>query len=328
MIPLGLTGCGGNVISSGGSGSGINSAPLAVKAGPQLGYAWVSSDQSLRPILGIAGSSLFGQSVVPAGTYALGAASVRSSIALLQSADGSLYAMSLPGGSPQRIGSGVFPLATQIVFSPNGQSALLLTPGAPTLTLITSVNSAPATQALTVPAALLSAAVSDSLSSGTQVAIVSGTGPYTVAMLTGAQSPIATLTGFGGLGFLTGTDSLLVADSATSAAAIFRNTATAPAAQALTSTALSDPIAVAASQDGHYALIANGSAAPSTLIRFDLTGGSAPITIACACQPSALDALNGNAVFRLTAAGTSTTWVVDASAATPRTVFIPAAVTR
>jgi hypothetical protein len=324
LIPFALLGCGGNVASSTGGGSGITSVPLAVKAGPQLGYAWVSSDHSLRPILGIAGSSLFGQSVVPAGTYALGAASVRSSLALLQQADGSLYAMSLPSGSPQRIGAGVFPLAAQILFSPNGQSALLLTPGAPALTLITSLNGTPTIQSLPVPAALLSAAVSDTA----QVAAVSGAGPFTVAMLTGAQSPIATLTGFGGLSFLTGSDSLLVADSATSAAAIFRNTSTAPAAQALTSAALTAPVAVAASQDGHYAIVANGSGTPATLVRFDLTGGTAPVTIACACQPSSLDALNGNAVFRLTAAGTATTWVVDASIATPRTVFIPAAVTR
>jgi hypothetical protein len=326
-LPATLAGCGGNVASSTGS-SGISSAPLAVKAGPQLGYAWVAGDQSLRPILGIAGSSLFGQSVVPAGTYVLGAASVRSGIALLQAADGPLYAMTLPSGPPQRIGAGVFPLATQIVFAPNGQSALLLTPGATTLTLITGLNSAPATQALTVPGALISAAVSDGAAGGTQVAVVSGGGPYTVAMLTGSKSPIATLSGFGGISFLPGTDSLLVADSVANAAAIFRNAATTPAAQTLSSAMIHTPVAVAASQDGHYALVANGMGPQSTLVRFDLTGGTAPTTIACACQPTALDALNGNAVFRLTAAGAATTWVVDAAATTPRTAFIPAAVTR
>jgi hypothetical protein len=53
---------------------------------------------------------------------------------------------------------------------------------------------------------------------------------------------------------------------------------------------------------------------------------SAPLRIACACQPALLTPLMGNAVFSLTPLTATPNYVVDASAATPRTVFIPALV--
>jgi hypothetical protein len=311
-----LAGCGTVAIP------GAGSAPVvsAVSNGPQLGYLWNSADQTLRPVLGVPGSSLLGESVTAAGLYSNGAASARSAIALLQSADGSVRSMALPSGSAQLIAGASFSGNAQIVFSPSGTSALLFSPGAASLLLITSLGTTPQAQTLAAPAALLSAAVSDTA----QVAAVSGSGPITVALLTGNRGTLSTLSGFGGLGFLPGGDDLLLADNATSVVTVIRHSSTAPAPQTFTAGSIQGPVGVSASLDGRWAVVANG--ADPSVVRLDLSGANAPLRIACACQPALLAPLRGNAVFSLMPLGATPNWIADASATTPRTVFIPALV--
>ena len=122
-----LAGCGTAVVLPGSGASGVSSA---VSNGPQLGYLWDAADQTLRPVLGIPGSSQFGQSVTPAGLYINGAGSARSGLALLQSANGSLSWMALPSGSAQIIAGASISGAAQIAFSPSGTDAIVFTPGA------------------------------------------------------------------------------------------------------------------------------------------------------------------------------------------------------
>jgi hypothetical protein len=281
---------------------------------------WDAADQTLRPVLGIPGSSQLGQAVTTAGVYSNGAGSARSGIALLQSANGSLSWMALPDGSAQVIAGASFSGAAQIVFSPSGRSAVLFTPGATSLLMITGLGATAQAQTLTTPSAFLSAAVSDTA----QVAAVSGSGPLSVALLTGNHSTLGSLAGFGGLSFLPGGDDLLLADSGSGVVTVIRHSSSAPSAQSFTSASIQAPVAVAASLDGRWAVVANGG--DPSAVRLDLSGATAPLRIACACQPATLTPLMGNAVFSLIPLTTSPNWVVDASAATPRTVFIPALV--
>jgi hypothetical protein len=311
-----LAGCG--VVAVPGPGSSVVSS--AVSNGPQLGYLWDAADQTLRPVLGTPGSSQLGQSVTTAGLYVNGAGSARSGLALLQSANGSLSWMTLPNGSAQVIAGASFSGAAQIVFSPSGTSAVLFSPGGASVLLVSGLGPAAQVQSLAAPAALLSAAVSDTA----QVAAVSGSGPLSVALLTGNHSTLGSLASFGGLGFLPGSDDLLLADSGTGVVTVIRHSSTAPAAQGFTSASIQAPVAVAASLDGRWVVVANGGD-PST-VRLDLSGATAPLRIACACQPALLTPLMGNAVFSLTALTATPNYVVDASAAAPRTVFIPALV--
>ena len=313
-----LAGCGTAVVLPGSGASGVSSA---VSNGPQLGYLWDAADQTLRPVLGIPGSSQFGQSVTTAGLYINGAGSARSGLALLQSANGSLSWMVLPSGSAQIIAGASISGPAQIAFSPSGTDAIVFTPGAASLLLVTGLGATPQAQTLTTPSAFLSAAVSDTA----QVAAVSGSGPLTVALLTGNHSTLGSLGGFGGLGFLPGGDDLLLADSGGGVVTVIRHSSTAPAAQSFTSASIQAPVAVAASLDGRWAVVANGG--DPSAVRLDLSGATAPLRIACTCQPALLNPLMGNAVFSLTPLTASPNWVVDASAATPRTVFIPALVT-
>ena len=311
-----ITGCGGSVDAPN------SSSPLsaAVSNGPQLGYLWSATDAALHPILGVPGSSQFGQSVTTAGLYVNGAASARSSIALLQSTNGVISTMTVPQGSAEVISGATISGSVQIVFSPSGLNAVLYTPGSSSVLLITALTTAPQVQTLTAPSNFLAATVSDTA----QVAAVSGSGPLRVALLTGNTASLTTLGGFGGFSFLPGGSDLLIADRSTGVVTLVRNTTGTPAAQSFTASTIKSPLAIAGSVDGLWAVVANS--ADQSVVRLDLTGASAPLRIACACQPVQLTTLSGNAVFSLTAPGSTATWAVDASAPTPRTVFIPALV--
>jgi len=307
-----------------GSGSGSIAsgpsvpAPTAVSNGPQLGYVWDPTTKALRPILGIPGSSQFGQPVTAAGLYVNGAASASSAIGLVQEADGSIDSVALPSGAAVRISGVTTAAGATILFSPSGQNAILFVPGTTNITLLTALNGNPTATGLTAPVPLLNAAVSDTA----QVAIAYGSGPIAVSLLTGNGGQLLSLSGLGGLSFLPAGNSLLTADSATGAVTLIRNSSTSPVQQGFTAPAIQSPVAIAASQDGNYAVVANGGDA--SVVRLDLSGGTAPLRIACTCQPTQLSTFAGNAVFGLTAFGPLTAWMVDASAATPRTVFIPA----
>jgi hypothetical protein len=311
-----ITGCGSSVTAP------SPSSPLsaAVSNGPQLGYLWSATDATLRPILGVPGSSQFGQAVTPAGLYINAAASVRSSIAVLQSANGVISTMTVPQGSARTITGATFSGNAQIVFSPSGLNAVLYTPGSGSVLLLTALGSTPQIQTLTAPSNLLAATVSDTA----QVAAVSGTSKLTVSLLTGNTASLAALGGFGGFSFLPGGSDLLIADRSTNLVTLVRNTSGTPAAQTFAAPTIKSPFAIAGSVDGLWAVVANS--ADQSVVRIDLTSATAPLRIACACQPSQLTTLNGNAVFSLTTPASTAAWAVDASAATPRTVFIPALV--
>jgi hypothetical protein len=315
-----VAGCGVGVVT------GPGSAPVAAVAnGPQLGYLWDSGNQALRPVLGVPGSAQIGQAITPAGMYINGAGSPRSGVALLESANGSLSAMSLPSGAVQAVSGPNFSKlsgSAQIAFSPSGMDAIVYAPGAASLLLVTGLTGIPQSQMLAAPAGLLGAAVSDTA----QVAAVysggTGAGPLTVALLSGSRSTLGALAGFGGVGFLPSGDDLLLADGATGVITLIRHSSTAPAAQTFTSTTIQTPVAIAASLDGRWAVVAN-SGDPS-VVRLDLGGTTSPLRIACTCQPRQLTPFMGNAVFSLLPLTATPNWAVDASTVVPRTVFIPA----
>jgi hypothetical protein len=191
-----LAGCGAGSVP--GPGSQVISS--AVSNGPQLGYLWDAADQTLRPVLGVPGSSQFGQSVtLPRGCTSTarlraqrigavarcGRLAEQDGAALRHGADCS--GREFQGSSADHL----LALRTDaILFSPGGASVLL----------VTGLGASAQVQTLTAPTALLSAAVSDTA----QVAAVSGSGPLSVALLTGNRSSLGPLAGFGGAGFLPG----------------------------------------------------------------------------------------------------------------------------
>jgi hypothetical protein len=86
---------------------------------------------------------------------------------------------------------------------------------------------------------------------------------------------------------------------------------------------LKTPVAVAVSGDGNWAFAADG--AKQQVVRVDLVGTTAPVALACACQPARLTGLPGNTFFEVsTDQAGQPAWLFDGHAAGPRTFFVPA----
>jgi hypothetical protein len=316
---LALCGCGGNI---GFSPTGPSTPVSAVPAGPQLGYAWKADDQTLRPFLGVPGSSQIGESVVPASTYVAGGASAASALALVVGVDQQVYRVGLPNGTPAQVGVAAT-AGTKIRLSASGTAAVLYVPGSLQIAEVTHLTAA-AVQvrqfAMQVP--VLDAAVSNA---GSVVVLLQATGGVAVDLLTGTGSaePLANVSAAGGVGFVGTSEDLLVADAAANTLTWIRSVSTTPSATLVpTSNQLKSPVAVGAAQGGRWAVVANSG--DSSVVRVDLTGATAPQRIACAAQPTVAEQLYGNGVFRFNEIAKGPLWIADITASNPSMLFIPA----
>lgn len=316
-----LAGCGAGVRTLTGGGSSPAVALLAVSAAPKLGYAWNQADKTLRPIIGIPGAAQFGESVTPAAAYESGAAEPAGTYALMLGDSQSLYRISLPDGAATPL-SGKATTGSRIVFAPSGAYAFIFALGSMGGTVVSGTASAPQLRAVTFTSAATDAAVSDS---GTvAVALRSATGsPIQVTPASGNPVILPALKACGGLGFIAGSDDLLMADAGLNELWRVHAASTAPTtAPVATAGLLKTPLSVAASRSGHWAVIANS--ADSSAVRVDLTGALPPQRTACNCQPSTVAQLAGDGAFRLTALQTGPVWISDASRSSFPVLFIPA----
>lgn len=291
------------------------SQPVSQTQAPQLGYFWNPTDQTLRPILGIPGSSLVGASAVPAGTYVYGASSLTSALAVMIEPDGSLDVVTLPAGAPTHVNASVAK-DTQIRFSPNGKTAVLFTPGSDSVLLLTDLGGTPASSMLH-SATLQDAAVSDS----GRVAVATANAVQILAA-TGAATQVGTFGSLGGLAFGAG-DNLVYADGSSNVLTVIRNASTAPSPMQVPTTGLlKTPTALNVSPNGQWVLVAN--AGEQSTVRIDLTAQTAPLRIACSCTPVLVTPMSATGTFRVTAPANGPLWAVEATAAAPRSFFVPA----
>jgi hypothetical protein len=319
-------GCGSGTLQAVSSQS--SAVPTASAQGPQLGYIWLDSDRTLRPILGVAGASQIGQSLVPAGTYVGAVSAAAANIAVLQDSDGSFDLMSLPSGSPTALAVKL-PAGAAMRLSPSATSALLYTPGATSASLVTGLLSSPQVQTVKFAGPITDSVVSDSgavaaeYNQGTSVAL-------SVMAASGRAVPAASLGSSGGLSFLPGHDDLLFADGTANTLTLMRSATSAPAISVIqTSSLLKSPSSLGVSGSGRWALVVNSSAnnpansATQTLVRIDLNTLTS-VSVVCACKPTAAAVLTDDGAFRVTNVKSGANWIVDASSASPRTLFIPA----
>jgi hypothetical protein len=303
------------------STGGASQQVSAVSNGPQLGYAWDTQDETLRPILGVPGSSQVGTSVVTAGAFVAAAASSPANLALLVGTDHQLYRMTLPNGAPAQIGA-TAAAGSVIRFSPSGTAAIVYTPGGTSATLLTGLSSSPKLRAVSLPAAIVDGAASDA---GTVVAEVQGSGAVAIDVVaaSGAVQTVASVQAPGGLSFAGTSEDLLVADAGANSMMAIRSVSTTPLkAPISTAGLLKVPVGLGASLSGQWAVVANSG--DSSVVRVDLSGASAPQRVVCPAQPTVVAQLSGNGVFRFNELGTAPVWLADVSAATPAMLFIPA----
>jgi hypothetical protein len=314
-----LSGCGGavaNLVPS------ATKATTGVPAGPTLGYVFSASDGTLRALLGVRGSAQVSASMVAAGVYVAGEVSTASSTALLEDGTGSLFAFDLPVATPIHV-TDKLPANVQVAFAPQGQTAVVYAPGASSLLVVSGLPGSPQVATRTLNGVqngtLAAAAVSDAGA----VAIAAGT-PLKVGTLSAAGSfaPLASVEAVGGMSFLPGADDLLIADAGASTAMVVRSVSTSAVSQALGVAGLNQPVAIAATNDRHWAVIADGG--DQNVFRVDLTGGTAAQKLSCACQPAALSALSGGATFRVNGLYGGPLWTVDTTTAAAQMLFVPA----
>jgi hypothetical protein len=312
-----LAGCGSGVVAS--LQPAVPKAAIGIPSGPTLGWVFSSTDGTLRAILGVRGSAQVSASIVPSGVYVAGEISTASGVGLLEDATGTLFAFNLPLPQPVHIADGL-PAHAQIVFAPSGQTVIVYVAGGSTMTLIKGLPAAPLLQTRTVPGHLVSAVVSDG---GTVAMVMQGT-PMPVGTLaaSGQFSALTTVTAAGGLGFIPGSEDLLIADGSANTATLMHNVSGGASIQPLTVTGLNQPVAIAGSQDKKWAVIVDGGDA--NIFRVDLTTGTAATKLTCACQPALLSSLAGGGAFRVNSLYGGPAWTVDLTSATPQLLFVPA----
>jgi hypothetical protein len=288
--------------------------------GPWLGMLFDPASGSLRPLRGLPGAATVGPALALAAPLDRVRAAQRGGYALgLDRTGGAVVEVTAFG---TRKLAGVAPAPDEIVFSPSGTRAALYYSAEGTVQVVAGFPSAPARGALldfsTLPGALAALAVSDD-------------GLVLAACFTGADSaaiyaaskmrpaaPVFTARSVSALAFVGASRDALVADSAANLVYRLRDSSAAIVAGA--GEGISRPVALASTEDGRRAVVANSGGAP--LVVLDLEGGTSR-TLACACHTALAEPLAGNAVFRLTATGASQLWLLDAERTEPRLFFVP-----
>ncbi len=134
-----------------------------------------------------------------------------------------------------------------------------------------------------------------------------------------------TISGFGNavsVAFIAGSNDLVIADRGALSIAVVHDPLSGAAPVTLYSMPGSSDgaVVVASSADGRRIAVLNGG---SNIALVSIADGQTA-TIDCECAPTGLDALNGNAVFRLTDSLAAPLWLLDGTAADPAIVFVPA----
>jgi hypothetical protein len=313
-----VSGCSKSSINGTTTGGTTTPTATTVSTGAQMGLIWNSSDSTLRSLVGVPGATQLGKALFAAGTYSTGAYAGLTRTALLIDPKSNLKVMTLPSQQPVALAANVSP-SSLITFSPHGGYAVVLVPGSTSLQLVSGIPQSPSASTVTSATQIQGAAVSDA---GTLLVAANGaTMGFTVTatVANGTRSTLATLGGFGGMGFVPGSEDSLIADSSANTLARYHNGT--PTTLATGANGLNQPLAVAASQDDHWAIVADR--ADGSLLRVDLTGAMPPAQTSCTCSPTQLSALNGNAVFELVAPGTTPGWMIEADSPTSRVLFIP-----
>lgn len=313
------------------SGCGISTHPVTPPASASanqpsaavLGYVWDSRLPGIRPVTGSLGAAhLEGPVAGSSVTTAIPCAG--RNFALTADSAGVVEMISLPAGQTSKLGN---PLGknTRILLSPSCSNAIAFATGSASGLLISGLPSTPLVQSINLgsSASIAGAAVSDSGS--VLVAGVNSDGSANLQLLpqAGPSQSLKQLQRFGAMTFIAGSDSAVIADVGANVVFLGTRLSANPAFTQIASSAqgVSNPVAAAASADGHFAFVANGSG--TAVLRIDLSGASAPLPIQCSCTPSELIPLFGNAGFQLSDPAAGTIFAIDGDAKTPRALFIP-----
>lgn len=289
--------------------------------GPVLGYVWEPEAQGVRAVLGMPGAAMLGPRLD------FGASLHRAAIAqeagyVLASAgpEGQVWLYRNLGGEVLRAPLAEAPAAPELILlSPAGSAAALVYGPAEPVAVVTGLPGAPEVRRAILPAGARLWAVSDdggslliSVPAGEAEAIhlLDPEGGLHLLLSTGETAAAA---------FLAGTGEAVIADRSRDQVYWVRG-AGAILPLAGPADGISEPIAVSVSRDHRRVFVANRATA--TVAALDLAGGAATL-LACDCKLTALERLDGNAVFRLSDLSAEPLWLLDGDAPEARVVFVP-----
>ncbi len=285
--------------------------------GPMLGWVWDAQNESIRPVLGIAGSSLLGKSFELGFRVKHAAIShIREHALALAGEARDLRFIDLKPEPPLATSiEGVPPGADRLTFSPRGLSAVVLYAESRKILVLTGLSSnetgvreidlsaegAPEAAAITDDGSLLLAAWPESK---TLLLIDAGGNRWKTAI-----EDVVTA-----VAFLEGTRDSLVASEG--GVFLLRDGTAGPEMRRIwegKATAISWP---------HPARFLFVDAGTQSVVEMDLDGVGSR-TVQCPCQPSALQRMAAGSVFRLNEVSRDPLWLVEILESGMRTIFVP-----
>lgn len=291
--------------------------------GPELGFVFDSAKGAVRPILGIPGAAVLGQplalgadvrkvAISPLGDYVLAIAGEHNQAMVFVTSHSPLAAVLVQGADRG---------ADQIVISAAGKAAALYYKAGSRIEVVTGLPAAPKVTSelyLSAGETLSAIAVGDDGHT-----VLAGAGDRVFEAAAGGEVPVLADLGHVAAISIPAAGTALVADSGHNQ--IYRveglGAGIDSAILAGPKDGISTPVAVALSQDGTRAIVANGKSRSVSIINLKTEAVS---TVACGCTPSGLDRLGGNETFRLTEMSSRPMWLLDIGGTAPRVLFVPA----
>ncbi len=283
-------------------------------AGPVLGMVFHGGAGAVRPLLGVAGASRLGAALDSGPALAQAAAAETYALAV-EADNGAALLISASGRSPL---SGVPAGANRVVLSPRGTAAAFYFNQSQSAYIVNGLPGSPSVAAPVVTGSqptLL--AVSDDASTLLTVE-QRGRDRMDLISYAGGQPP-ATLWFGPHIRDIEFNPGSLAALMVTPDSVALVSSASGTQVVASAQDGLAGVVAAAVSGDGAKVYIAMQSG--QVVVR-DLAT-KAQTTVSCACQPTTMARLRGNAVFRLNEIGGSAPlWLLDSDAAMPRILFV------
>jgi hypothetical protein len=312
--------------------SGLLPAQQGSLSGPVAGFVFDGPGRVLRPIQGVPGASLLGDPVGFGIDVAAVYVAPRQDSAIVVGTDQSLHLFLLNGGAPTEVSlGGITGAPDRAVFSPSGTAVALISPGAariltglpnaPTLTGSVKVEGQ-SFQGTTGAHHSFSWSPSLALSDDGTYVLTVAQGSVRLLSIQGQDRSLIAAQAGALVAFAAGGHDAAVMDSVTGLTVI-RDASGTAGTQVLAAPdeGLAGPAGLAFSQDKQTLYVASATA--KSVAAFNLAAASRT-AIPCACTPSTLAPM-GN-LFRLTELTTGPLWLLDGTASTPRTVFVPARV--
>ena len=295
--------------------------------GPVLGYTFDPSRGALHPIRGILGSSYVADpmslgfsvrvaAVSPRHNYVLAVDNVSGEVKVVDVAVFPVVATPIPGADA----------ADRIVLSPRGDAAALYSRGRRTIQFISGLPTNPSVAGSVDLSSLDGVITAFAISDDGEVSLVatSGRSGGSVYTLKSGQDPrpIITVSRVLALAFVERSHDAVIADHDKSEVLLVEQVDgnAQPVSLASGNDGIVRPNAIVATADGERALVASSD---SRRVAFVPLGGGPTEFVSCRCKPTTLTRLNGNSIFQLTSESGQPLFVLDASRAEARILFVP-----